>query len=169
MIRSGKALLQLSRHVQLPRHADQRIFRWLVAVRWRKQRRPLDMRIVVRASGGNVHEQNVPIPPAAPRIESARSESVLGRMLRVDSESPSIGNQFFVGLRNSRPELAGGRSRRIWPEGTMSNAESRTPICKPGATERMPATISRKNRVRFSKLPPYFPSRVCALRNSCPR
>ena len=34
---------------------------------------------------------------------------------------------------------------------------------------RMPAMISRRMRVRFPKLPPYFPGRVCAPRNSCSR
>jgi len=41
--------------------------------------------------------------------------------------------------------------------------KAETPIDKPGATARPPFTTSRRKRVRFSKLPPYSPSRVCAL------
>ena len=44
--------------------------------------------------------------------------------------------------------------------GTMSNADRRTPTRRPGASARMPATIERRKRVRFSKLPPYRPGAI---------
>ena len=45
--------------VDLPRHAAQRILGRLVAVARRKQRRPLDVRAVVRAAGGHAHPADV--------------------------------------------------------------------------------------------------------------
>ena len=43
-------------------------------------------------------------------------------------------------------------------KGIKSNADRRTPISSPGASVRIPSTISRRKRVRFSKLPPYLPA-----------
>ena len=54
-------------------------------------------------------------------------------------------------------------------KGTKSNALNRTPISILFPLARLPATMSRRIRVRFSKLPPNLPSRVCAPRNSCSR
>ena len=49
----GNAALSSARRLEQPRHAVQRILRRFVAVARRKQRRPLRVRTVVRAAGGD--------------------------------------------------------------------------------------------------------------------
>ena len=46
--------------------------------------------------------------------------------------------------------------------GTASNAERRTPICRLGASARMPSTMRRRKVVRASNEPPNVPGRSTA-------
>src|SRR5439155_665782 len=46
-----EAGLELGGRVDLPGHADQRVFRRLITIGGGKRRRPLDVRVVVRAAG----------------------------------------------------------------------------------------------------------------------
>ena len=92
MIRFGKSLLELARRFHLPRHSNQRIFRRQIAVRRRIQRRPLNVRIVVRASGGEIHQPNsISSSNDKKRAGSVRSD--LRRIERIHAESPAIGNR----------------------------------------------------------------------------
>ena len=58
---------------------------------------------------------------------------------------------------------------KILLDGKKSTADKRTPSSMPGTSARMPATSSRRKRVRLAREPPKSPSRVLAERNSCPR
>src|SRR6266404_115707 len=160
-----KSPLQLPRRIHLPRHANQRILRRRIPIRRRIQRRSLNMRVVIRTPRRQIHQNNIQRFQQRQKLNRLR-QIQLRRIARVNAKSPAIRNQFRERLRNPRTEFSIGGQRRI---GTVSKAETRTPIFKLGATARIPCTTSRRNRVRFSKLPPYFPSRVCAPRNSCPK
>ena len=54
----GKLLLQPPRRFHLARHADERVFRRQISVRRRIQRGPLQVRIVVGTSGGDIDQPN---------------------------------------------------------------------------------------------------------------
>jgi hypothetical protein len=58
-----KVSLENRRRLDLPPHAAQRILRWLIAVDRRKQRRPLDVRVVVGTARGDAD------PPDAEAFE----------------------------------------------------------------------------------------------------
>jgi hypothetical protein len=53
--------LELGGHVNLPRHADERVFGRLVTVRGREQRRALDVRVVVGAPGGDIDQPDAQV------------------------------------------------------------------------------------------------------------
>ena len=62
-------------------------------------------------------------------------------------------------MRVSGRRSTSGSPRRSGPfrNGTVSKTDSRTPISRPGASARMPAIDSCRNRVRFSSVPPNLP------------
>ena len=55
--------------------------------------------------------------------------------------------------RSARDRLGDAGPSASLRKGTTSKAEKRTPTCSPGTSARMPSTISRTKRVRFSRLP----------------
>src|SRR5690348_12578815 len=55
----GETLFQQARHFHLPTYINQRILRRLVSIRRRKERWPLNMRAVVGAASGDVHESYI--------------------------------------------------------------------------------------------------------------
>ena len=86
-----KSLLQFARHIHLPRHADQRVFRRLISVRRRIQRRPLNMRIVIRASRREVHQPNLQVFQQCEKLNRFRQIWLRG-IFRVHTKAPSIRN-----------------------------------------------------------------------------
>ena len=89
----GEVLLEGRRHGELPRDPLQGIFRRLVAVRRRKRRRALDVRVVVGAAGAEAHEIDAQF--GEQRQEGTRVGQV-GQRRRPIPSSERIG---IVGLR----------------------------------------------------------------------
>ena len=79
--------------------------------------------------------------------------------LRIHPKSPVVRNAQLVGFGDSGSQVPRGRSLWIRANGTASKAERRTPICKPGAVDRIPDTTSRKTAFDSRSLR-HRPSRV---------
>ena len=128
--------LQSRRGLDLPRDSDERILRWQIRVRRRKQRRPLDVGVVVRAAGGQTDPCHAQIlqhgeqPVAVVDIACRCPTGVRPNAQRYPSPGASGSPTSDDPIRN----------------GTMSNADSRTPTRRAGASVLMPSTIERRNR-----------------------
>ena len=137
-----KVALQHARSPAICRaHAAQRILRRLVAVERRKQRRPLDVRVVVRAAGGDAD------PPDAEAFE--HPQHVAGVVER-RVELAVAGEHAEARHEGSR--LRRTPARRPDPArlryGTVSNTERRTTISRPGTSARIASITRRMKRVR---------------------
>ena len=73
-----------------PRRADQRVLGRRVAVGRREERRPLDVRVVVRAAGGDAHE---------PDAELAAQVEEPVRLGEVEAETGRVGAERVAGQR----------------------------------------------------------------------
>ena len=86
----GRSLLEFPHHIDLPGHVDQRIVRRLVAVRRRICRGALDVRIVVRRTGGKVEQLHTKLSAEIHELQRL-GEIILDWILRVHPESIFIG------------------------------------------------------------------------------
>ena len=139
---AGEPPLERRRDRDLPRHADQRVLRRLIAVGGREERGALDVRVVVRAARGQVDEAH------AQRLE--QGEQARGLV--------EVRPQRIVADRRRRRTRRGAAPRPLRPrrpapswKGRVSKIDTRTPMARPGTRARIPATTSRRKRVRFSK------------------
>ena len=136
----------------LPRDAAQRILGWLVTVGRREERRPDDVRAVVGAACGQAD------PADAARLQQPEERAPVSRATR---SMPRIVHHARTPWRY--PAVVGSGSpgpSAVLRYGTLSMTDSRTPMPRPGTVARMPSTTAKRNRVRFSRLPPYRP---CAI------
>src|SRR5579864_7119591 len=95
-----KLFLEQMRHLHQARHTDERIFRRLVSVRWRIERRALNMWTVIRRARGNVYQSNFQF------LEQRKKSRCFGhvglsRVLRVHAKTPSIRDQRVVFFWNA--------------------------------------------------------------------
>src|SRR5215469_14924501 len=96
---------QLPCGAHLPRHANQRIFRRLISIRRRIQRRPLNVWIVVRTPRRDIHKRDSQFHEQEQKLNRLR-QIHLCRTICVDAESPPVGNQIVKRFRDSRTRLA---------------------------------------------------------------
>ena len=95
--------LELPRHLDLPRHADQRIFRRQVAVGGWKQRRPLNVGGVVGAAGGHVEQEDAQLPQQGDEAQRfaqvIRRRVVAGGAEAVPVAGGNAGRRSYPGVR----------------------------------------------------------------------
>ena len=163
-----KVALQERGRPNLPRDAAQRILRRLVAVERRKHRRPLHVRVVVRAAGGRRRSSG----RRAARASAARRARPRAprRAARRSSSTPNPNEAAALAPVLSRRRALGlaDRRRPRLRYGTVSNTERRTTISSPGRCARMPSITRRMKRVRFSSEPPYGPLRAAGAEQLVP-
>ena len=121
-VSAGCACGELGGGGELAGHADERVLGRVVAVRRREVRRPLHVRVVVRAAGGDAHEPDA-------ELGEGRAERV--RLGEVDAEPGAVAAERVAGTGRRPPGRPGRRRRRRTAR--RSNADSRTAIASPGA------------------------------------
>jgi len=146
MIRFGKSCSQLTRDFHLQRHASQRIFRRLISVRRRIERRPLNVRIVI-GTAAVMFTSRISSSSSKDKNQIVSLRSILWDAV-IHAESPAVRNQVVMSFGNSGPNFPFAD----WDDrGEMAQCQTRrnrTPICSPGAIERIPCTTFSQNRVR---------------------
>ena len=150
--------LEPGRRPEVPGHADQRVLGREIAVGRREGGRPDHVRVVIRAARPSSRAGRFRAPRGSRgsrRPRPGRSPGRCRRRRRRKGYNPSAAGSPVP----SGPGRNGIRSKTL----------RRTPTSRPGTSERMPSTTSRRNRPRFSRLPPYLPGRSTAERNSWPR
>ena len=88
-------LFALAGGVDLPRDADQRIFRRLIAVAGGKNGRPLNVRIVIRAAARQIHRRHAGAVQAADQFDRL-AQIDFQRIVRVDAEAELVRQQMPV-------------------------------------------------------------------------
>src|SRR5947207_2093297 len=84
-----KLLFEFFCRVHLPGYSDQRIFWWLISIRWRVKSGPLNVWIVVGTSGSNVHQLNFHF--LENRQEAFRLAKLMLRGISgIHSEAPAV-------------------------------------------------------------------------------
>ena len=144
-------LLEHADRGNLARDADERILRRQVAVGRRKERRPLNVRVVVRAARGDAH----PVDPGvdqraqegARRVERRRR-----RRIGHQAEGAPIVARVRFGHADAVRRLV-DRARRRTPRAARQSAD-------PARAAESPPPTDRRNVVRPSRPPPYFPGRL---------
>ena len=166
----GKRRLEAPRVASnLARDAGQRILGRLVAVRAAGNRRAAARAGCSTGLPAVRQTSRTPSSRAAPRAARAasceRRVEVVVRPRRAGWTSPNPASALGP-IRSAGPPLRAASVRK----GTMSNAESRTPISSPGRCG-LDALDDRRARsaARFSRVPPYRPGRLRAPSSSWPR
>ena len=156
----GNVAFQLAGDAKLAVDADERVFGGQVAVGRGEQRGAWMWGIVVGAAGGEIDERDVELFQEREELDGFGEIDIATDGL-VYAEAPVIGNCAGLWFRERRGRVFRGdeRAGSGW-NGAVSKAERRTPILQRGSVAAYAcAWISRRKRVRFSKLPPYLPSR----------
>ena len=127
----GKAGLELAHGLDLPGHADERVFRRLVAVGGREGGRTLDVRVVVRAAARDVDA----VTPSDANISRKRTGSVRSSssgLSGLHAEAVAIRQQVIERLGTPAPFFRPRVRGRVVLEGHDVKRTSRTPICRSG-------------------------------------
>ena len=107
--RVGTGRFQLARDVNLPGDADKRIFRRLISIAGRIDRRALKMRVVVGRAATDVDQLHVELAEHVDEGDGL-GEVRLERILLIDAEGEAVGEMFLKFVRDARSRQAANRA-----------------------------------------------------------